>query len=181
MMHRGADLAGTRGKHLADTLGNWCAKNGLTFGASCYEPGETAELARNRGIRLTQLPGNALDQRVAQAGTALEGVEVHLRSAFLQGLLLLPLAQASARLPRAASALQLWHTHCERRGLAPLETALGVVRSFAAVDVVVVGVDSLAQWREIARAWERAEPCSASEIACMDATVIDPRLWAIKT
>ena len=181
MLHRSADLAaGPRGDAVWVVLSDWSRAEGVKLGASCYSPSECASLARDRGIALSQLPGNALDQRIARIAldSPLRHVEIHLRSAFLQGLLLMPFAQAAARLPVAAQALERWHAGYAARGLAPLEAALKVVKSFDHVSAVVVGVDSLAQWVEIAQAWECARAEAAPELTCEQPEVIDPRLWS---
>ncbi len=177
MLHRGTDLLGSRGEVLAPSLQAWCEAQGIVFGASCYAPEEATALASTHGIALTQLPGNALDQRVAREGHGLTGVEVHLRSAFLQGLLLMPQELARRKLPRADQALKAWHDSCRVAGLSPLEMALSVVKSFTPVSAVVVGVETLAQWREIAQAWDRTLPIPASALDCTDPRIIDPRLW----
>jgi len=180
MFHRGADLAGPRGDAVWPALSGWAGAQGIKLGASCYGPVECATLALDRGIALAQLPGNALDQRIARVGpdSPLRNLEVHLRSAFLQGLLLMPFAQAAARLPVAARALERWHADCVARGLAPLQAALSVVKSFDLVSAVVVGVDSLAQWVEIAQAWDRARAEAVPDLACEQPEVTDPRLWS---
>src|ERR1700756_2157401 len=79
MLHRGTDLLGARGEVLAPSLQAWCRPQGIGFGVSCYAPEKAAALASTHGIALTQLPGNALDQRVARESHGLTGVEVHLR------------------------------------------------------------------------------------------------------
>jgi hypothetical protein len=56
--------------------------------------------------------------------------------------------------------------------------SLSVAKSFKAVSVVVVGVDTLQQWREIADAWARVPSRAAPELACTDPRVVDPRLWS---
>lgn len=177
MLHRGADLEGPRGDAVSTVLRDWCAERDITFGASCYAPAEAAVLAARHGITLTQLPGNALDQRIAQEADCLAGIEVHLRSAFLQGLLLMPKDQAQARVPQARHMVAKWHAACQAAGMMPLEMALCIVKSFTAVAAVVVGVDSLTQWREIAQAWEHAHPSEAAGLHCSDPHIIDPRLW----
>lgn len=177
MLHRASDLHGARGEQIGQALQDWCARNGMAFGASCYDAEQASVLARERGIQLTQLPGNALDQRVAKASESLQNLDVHLRSAFLQGLLLMPLEQAQHRLPAARQALLAWHQHCADAGLRPLDAALGLVKSFRAVSTVLVGVDSLAQWRDIATAWATASELEWPELACSDPAIIDPRHW----
>lgn len=177
MLHRGTDLLGARGEVLAPSLQAWCRTQGIMFGASCYAPESAAALASTHGIALTQLPGNALDQRVGRESAGLAGVEVHLRSAFLQGLLLMPYDLACRKLPQAIHVLKAWHDSCLAADMSPLEMALSVVKSFRAVSAVVVGVETLAQWREIAQAWDRTVPIAATELHCTDPRIIDPRLW----
>ena len=182
MLHRAQDATGARGAAVVHALGRWADAQGVVLGVSCYGPDEALALQRQRRLPLTQLPGNALDQRVANASTvaALQGVEVHLRSVFLQGLLLMPPAAALARLPAAATALQRWHAWCASQGLGPLSAALAVVKSFAAVSTVVVGVDSLAQWRAIADAWQASPAIAAPQLASSQADIIDPRQWKLQ-
>ncbi|MDE2396803.1 MAG: aldo/keto reductase [Burkholderiales bacterium] len=181
MLHSADDLAGARGQAVAAALATWGRSEGVEIGASCYAPDEVLDLAQRHAIAIAQAPGNALDQRFARPGLAqgLVGIEVHLRSAFLQGLLVMPAARAGDRLPAARPALARWHTWCSARGMPPLLAALSVVKSFRAVSAVVVGVDDLAQWTEIARAWEQAEPTAAAELACDDPAVVDPRRWSL--
>lgn len=180
MMHRTQDLQGARGEVVWRSLARWARDEGIALGASCYEPTEAAALARQPGIALCQVPGNAFDQRVAEPSiaTALTGVEVHLRSAFLQGLLLMPRSQAASRVPASAEPLTRWHAWAAMHGMSPLEAALSVVKSFGIVSIVVVGVDSLVQWREITHAWRKAEPLAAPCLSTIHGDVIDPRVWA---
>jgi aryl-alcohol dehydrogenase-like predicted oxidoreductase len=180
MLHRAQDLAGERGAAIWPVLERWSAAEGVVIGASCYTPDEAGEIVERHRIGLLQLPGNALDQRIARsvhrAGFA--RCEVHLRSAFLQGLLLMPPEQVVRRLPAAVEPVRRWHAWADRQGLRPLEAALSVVKSFSSVSVVVVGVDSLAQWQVIADAWSRTQAIEAPELAVDIPAVIDPRLWA---
>ena len=183
LLHRARDLLGERGDAVWPALSAWAREQGLRLGASGYTPDDAVELANLRGVNLVQLPGNALDQRVQFAAGRMSslGIEVHLRSVFLQGLLLMPDARATALLPAAREALQRWHDWAARIGLEPLDAALAVVKSCAPVSTVVVGVDDLAQWRAIADAWERTRATPAIELAVTSPDVIDPRLWKAAT
>jgi hypothetical protein len=183
MAHRAQDLLGDRGNAVWPALERWARSEGITLGASCYSPEEAADLIRLRAIGMAQLPGNTLDQRIACAGVplTLQGCEIHLRSAFLQGLLLMPLQRGAECLPSAADALRRWHAWTARKGLKPIEAALGIVKSFACVSTVVVGTDSLEQWRAISEAWESTSAISAPELATDEASVIDPRLWMMNS
>ncbi len=180
LVHRADDLVETDGDDVWAALSAWGSDHGITVGASCYDPVMAERLSALEGFGIAQVPGNALDQRIAQLWPGRTGFDLHLRSAFLQGLLLLPAASAAKRLPQAATALVRWHAFCRDRGLSPIAAALSIVKSFPAVACVVVGVDSLSQLEEIAAAWEAAKPLLAPELACSDRDVIDPRRWIVR-
>ncbi len=183
LFHRADDLLEPGGDSLWRAASDACAELGIeSLGVSVYDPDTLGRLCTRFPIALAQLPGNALDQRVTQLGTAATGFALpglHLRSAFLQGLLLMPESDALARLPQAGAALRRWHAWRAERGLAPLTAALGIVKGFVGVSHCVVGVDSLAQLEAIVDAWRAAPALTAPELATQDGSVIDPRTWKV--
>jgi aryl-alcohol dehydrogenase-like predicted oxidoreductase len=175
LFHTAANLDGARGQTIWQTVSDWAQKENIKLGASCYAPEEGINLHKRLGITIAQIPGNALDQRLHALSSP--GYEVHLRSAFLQGLLLVPKEEAKQKLPPAAKALDRWHAWCDKNGLSPLVGALSIVKGFAPVSAVVVGVDNPAHFLEITDAWEKAKPIKATELNEAEAAVIDPRQW----
>ena len=121
---------------------------GLTarIGISLYHPWQAQWLLDRRGwdFDLVQLPYNVLDQRFGPLLPVLaaRGVEVHVRSAFLQGLLLRPLQALPAYFEALRPKLtRLRHLTAEA-GI-PLEAALLLFAATApGVARVVVGVDT---------------------------------------
>ena len=178
MCHRSDDLLGARGEAVYPALQRWASGEGILLGASCYGPQALLALHRLHPLSITQLPGNALDQRLPQTlPAAPPGLDIHLRSAFLQGLLLMPPGQGGTRVPAAAQALALWHSWCQAQGVSPLVGALSLVKSFHAASTLVIGVESVDQFEDIATAWAQATAASAPELAETDPSVIDPRTW----
>ncbi|MGI4875715.1 MAG: aldo/keto reductase [Janthinobacterium lividum] len=121
------------------------------IGVSLYHPHEAEWLlAENWDIDLLQVPYNVFDQRFAAVlpRLAARGVEVHVRSAFLQGLLLRHPAELPAFFQPLAPKLRQLRALAAAAGV-PLPAALllfaagvpGVVRA-------VVGVDSVANLHE---------------------------------
>jgi len=159
-------------------LTDWASRENVLLGVSGYDPQLVRSLFETRQTSIAQLPGNALDQRI---GTAFVGIqpkpELHLRSAFLQGLLLHPIEAAIRIAPAANAALQRWHQWVEAQKITPLRGALSIVKAFKDVGACVVGVDNIAQLAELLKAWREARAISASELACADLRAIDPRLW----
>lgn len=182
MFHRAEDLMGDLGVQLWERCVAWARGFGCKLGVSCYSP-LSLELVRERfPVEIAQLPGNALDQRLRAApAPGFPSVEIHVRSAFLQGLLLLPEAEASRRVPRAAAALRRWHDWLRQEGLDALPAALSLVKSLPGVTHCVVGVDNLAQLESIAAAWHSVPARHVGELAVSDLDVIDPRRWPART
>jgi len=121
------------------------------IGFSLYRP-EELQLVLERGqvFDLVQIPGNVLDRRFLPHLEKLKslGVEVHVRSAFLQGLLLSDPAKLSGRLRKVRPALEELRGIAARNSLSVASLCLNFVLAQGHVDKVVVGVDGLAHLRE---------------------------------
>jgi aryl-alcohol dehydrogenase-like predicted oxidoreductase len=178
LFHRAEDLLGPLGdeawRAAADIL-----PAGVRLGVSVYSPWEAAEVRRRHPVSVVQLPGSAFDQRLARMVDPgpLEGVELHLRSVFLQGLMLMDPAVADGRVPGSRDAVARWSAWCVGRGLEPTYAALAVARGLPGVGACIVGLDSAAQARQIVEAWSVAGVVVAPELAVDDLGLVDPRLW----
>jgi aryl-alcohol dehydrogenase-like predicted oxidoreductase len=179
LFHRGEDLLGGNGEVAWRAARAAIGEADIGIGASCYSPEEAIAIHQRFAIPVVQLPGNALDRRIAQPAAVLQlrRLEIHLRSVFLQGLLLMPAERAVLRVPRSAAALSAWRRWCSERGIDPLQAALGVAKGLPGVRYCLVGVDRLSQLEQIIDAWQAAQPLDSAEIASNDVDVIDPRSW----
>lgn len=183
LLHRAADLALPGGERLAETLVRLREEGKVAkVGVSVYSPADLDRVIRVFRPDLVQLPFSVLDQRFARSGHLAElrrqGVEVHLRSVFLQGVLLMD----SARIPDALQALRpslaAWRRHLDGEGVSPLAGALAVARR-ADADICLVGVNSSGEMGEILGAWEKAQQvvAEAGPFACDDERWIVPANW----
>jgi len=179
LFHRGTDLLQPHGAAAWDAACVAASSGNIRLGVSCYSPEEAREIRASYPIKVAQFPGNALDQRLLQVAAAgwLGDVEIHLRSAFLQGLLLISTKVAASRVPKATAALAAWSEWHRAQGLNALQAALGVVKALPGVRCCIVGVDNESQLEEIVHAWELARPLLAP-VAVDDPDTIDPRRWA---
>lgn len=123
------------------------------IGVSIYSPDELDALWPSFQFDLVQAPFNILDRRLATSGwlTRLHQTrtEVHVRSVFLQGLLLLEHARRPARFDRWQPLWILWERWLDEQALTPLQACLGFALSYPEINRVLVGVDGLGQLREI--------------------------------
>lgn len=181
LFHRPADLAGAAGGDIWEAASSAAAKTGVRLGISSYAPEEISALQARYAVRVVQAPGNAFDQRIHSAvrSDQIGKAELHLRSVFLQGLLLMPYELAVRKVPAAAEPLAAWHAWCAERGFSPLVGALGTAKANTRVRCVIVGVDSVAQLKAIVSAWNDARPMTDAALACTNPNVIDPRCWKV--
>lgn len=121
------------------------------IGVSLYHPHEAEWLlAQGWDIDLVQVPYNVLDQRFAAVlpQLAARGVEVHVRSAFLQGLLLREPASLPEFFQPLAPKLQRLRALAAEANV-PLPAALLLFAAYApGVARAVIGVDSVANLHE---------------------------------
>ncbi len=121
------------------------------IGVSLYHPQEADWLlAQGWDVDLVQVPYNVLDQRFAAVlpRLAAHGVEVHVRSAFLQGLLLREPATLPDFFRPLAPKLHLLRNLTQEAGV-PLPAALLLFAAYApGVARAVIGVDSVANLHE---------------------------------
>ncbi|MDO7847273.1 aldo/keto reductase [Hymenobacter sp. M29] len=121
------------------------------IGMSLYHP-EEAEwlLAKPMGVGLVQLPFNVFDQRFGSLLPALQqaGIEVHVRSAFLQGLLLRDPTTLPAFFAPLAPKISALRALVRDAGM-PLTSLLLLFAAYApGVSRAVIGVDTAANLRE---------------------------------
>lgn len=183
MMHEAADLDGPSG----DTI--WAALARLRdegvigqAGVSVYAPETATALAGRYPIGIVQAPFSAFDQRMRSSGAlaALKqaNVEVHVRSAFLQGFALADPAALPAHLAPWRTLLERFRADAAAVGLSPLQLALAAVQDVPEIDRVVVGVDGPAQLEEILEASASALPGLDSGLyASDDLQLINPGKW----
>ena len=183
LLHRPDDLLGENGSRLVKALEGLKAE-GLTrqIGVSVYGPEQLEKLTATMALDLVQAPLNILDRRLVASGWASRlkdrGTEVHVRSAFLQGLLLMPSDQRPAKFALWPEIWIEWSRWLERTGLTPLQACLAYALGVAEVDRVVVGVDSLVQLNEIFIASKAVLPSLPDWPQPIEMKLINPGLWS---
>ena len=148
-----------------------------------YTPEELdAWYAHNPQPSLVQLPANLLDQRFLRSGwlDRLKDAqcEIHVRSVFLQGLLLMPPAQRPPRFSRFNAQFDSFDTLAQQYGR--LNLALAIQYVMPQIDRFVIGCCSAAELSDIVKACQQAPLLNTSELASLmsdDIQLLNPALW----
>jgi aryl-alcohol dehydrogenase-like predicted oxidoreductase len=180
LLHRPAQLLESKGDVLYNALTDLKTRGLATgVGISIYGPEELEAIARRYPFDLVQTPLNVLDRRLEGSGWLRElaeaGVEVHVRSVFLQGLLVA--RQLPSAFTRWRDLWRRWSAWTEAAGVTKVHACLQFALSKQGVERVVVGVDSADQLSQIVAA--AAAPCTLppDDLSTADMNLIDPSRW----
>ncbi len=151
------------------------------IGVSIYSPTELDSIFEEMHFDIVQAPFSILDRRLVNSGWLKRlrdaNVEVHIRSIFLQGLLLMSNARRPQKFDRWQSIWSEWNRWLEENRLTPLEACLGYVLSIDDVDRVVIGVDSHAQLCEIFSSMNQRNLSLPKWPENMDMELLHPAHW----
>ncbi len=161
-------------------------QNGVVkkIGVSLYSGDQIDCLLDNYCVDFVQLPISILDQRLIKGGKIARlkahNVEIHARSIFLQGLLLLPIKDVPYWFNPILETLKKIHIEAKKRDISTLQLALGFVQSIDEIDALVVGVHTVEQLREIVNARSICvEQDDLSYLSINDPAYVNPSNWKI--
>lgn len=182
LLHRAADLCGRVGPDLGRALRDERdAGRALRVGVSIYDPSELDAIWPDFQPDLVQGPYSVVDRRLDTSGwldkLAAHGCEVHTRSVFLQGVLLMPSDARPVRFARWPEVWSAWANWLSESGRSPLEAALAHALAHPGISRVLVGVDSVAQLDAIVSAAGGLPLAAPQGVASADLDLIDPSRW----
>lgn len=180
LLHRPSDLLQPSGRSLWSAVER-VRQLGLVrkIGISIYAPEELDRIMPHYAVELVQCPLNLFDRRLVQSGwsrrLARSGVEIHVRSVFLQGLLLM--SDRSRRFAPWGPLFSRWDAWRRTQGDRGLGACLQFALSVPEVSRIVVGVDSVCQLREILGAAQASDPSWPDNLWSDDPVLLNPSLW----
>jgi len=152
-------------------------------GISIYGPAEIEALSGKYTFDMVQAPFNVLDRRLESSGwlrrLKQQGTEVHARSLFLQGLLLMSPDERPAYFRRWAGLFDHYNRWLEEKQVSALEGCLGFAAGYPQIDCVVVGVASSEQLEEVVTALSTGPLYAPAELDSADEALVNPALWGI--
>ena len=108
-------------------------------------------------------------------------VELHVRSVFLQGLLLMDKSNRPEKFHHWNHIWKRWDRWLTENNTTSLEATLGYVLSEQAIDRVIVGVDTLKQLKEILSVAHNISDMkfddSLHQFSMVDSQLINPSNW----
>lgn len=183
LLHRPELLLGSGGANILKELKILKENNKIDkIGVSIYSPEVLEVIIKYFEPDIVQAPFNIFDQRLYTSGWAGRlksmGTEIHVRSAFLQGLLLMNDHELPAwfysRWPKLFDG---WFAYQSELGKGADEIALGYCLQQTWADKVVIGVDNVDQLKRLLAIENSSVDCLFSGFAAEDEGLISPPNW----
>ena len=185
LLHRASDL--TEDAFRSQLFNSLCKlkDKGIInkIGVSIYNP-EELDALEEYGIKIdiVQAPFNILDRRLETTGwldkLKKEGVELHSRSVFLQGLLLQEKNQRNAYFKKWNAYFNKLDEWIKDTKQTPLSASLNFSHSYKGINKIIVGVQNKAQLTEILTSLSQDSQFSVpSELEIDDLMLINPSNW----
>ncbi len=161
------------------------------IGVSVYHPQQLIELCQRFSLDMVQLPLNLFDQRFladeVQAVINQQQLEVHCRSAFLQGIIFCQPHSLPPFFDSLKPSLRLLQQQANELNVSPITLCLALLKSQSNIAKIVIGCCSEAQLKQTVEAYHQIDNTDNSSaidfdaFAVTDDTVINPANWpAIK-
>ena len=182
LLHRSQDLTDAHGAELYAAINSLKVEKIIQrFGVSIYTPDELSGIIGTFDIDVVQAPLNVFDRRilgVIDQLTALN-IEVHVRSVFLQGVLI-------AKPENRPQRFQPWSEHFARfdewvlsSGVSAMACCLGFALQQSGVTKLVIGTTSPEALTEIMTSIPNLKLEVPASLQSSSEQLIDPRVWSV--
>jgi len=154
------------------------------IGVSVYSPSELERLNNIDELDIIQLPLNLFDKRflnskwISRLHTL--GIEVHVRSIFLQGLLLMKYGDIPNYFRKWSKELNHWIQWLYKHNYRSIDVCLAYALSIPEVSKIIVGIDSVDQLKEIIKIQHKLKKIVFPNIVTNDQNLLIPSNWPIK-
>lgn len=157
------------------------------IGVSVYEPDEAKKVLERKNCDFMQLPYSIFDQRmkkeqVFDKAKEVSNTQIHSRSAFIQGLILMSENEIPEFLKEAKPIVRKIDEFCKTNNLSRIALALSYVKREQSISHLVFGVDNLTQLKENIELFSKPVSNDMIEAIAKDfedikAEVVMPSLW----
>jgi len=160
LIHTCDDLFKPGGQYLYKALQSLKAKGMVKkIGVSIYNKHQLDQILEGFDIDIVQLPFNILDQRLLLDGSLTQlkrkNIEIHARSVFLQGLLLLDTDNLPSQFIQYKQKLKLVEHYATANELSKLELMFGFTNAIPEIDQIICGINNCQQLTELVKASDK--------------------------
>ncbi|MEH2258802.1 aldo/keto reductase [Nostoc sp.] len=185
LIHQAKDLLANNGQSLMEKMLHFKEKKMIKkIGVSVYSQEEIESVLEKYPIDLIQLPINVLDQRLLLSGNLSylkkNGIEIHARSIFFQGLLLMEPESLPSYFDSIKNHLKKYHEMVSQYNISPLQASISFIKNIQEIDSIVIGINNFQHLSEILLAFKAnflLEANAFLQFALTDNFILNPTNW----
>ena len=182
LLHRPQDLTGIHGAELYDAISSLKIEKIIhRFGVSIYTPDELTSILGTFDIDVVQAPLNVFDRRILGVIDQLtaRNIEVHVRSVFLQGVLIASPKDRPQRFQPWSEHFSQFDTWVRSTGVSAMACCLGFALQQPGVAKLVIGTMSAESLTEIMNSVPNMHLEVPADLQSSIEQLIDPRVWSV--
>ncbi len=181
LIHGVGKLSNTKLLKIINVLKKLQKQNKIKYiGISIYDPKDLKVFWKDWKPDIIQVQYNIFDRRIKTSGWLKKfknhKIKVHIRSIFLQGLLITPKLKYPKKLNKLKKLLNYWFVWCKNNNRDPMQECLRFSLR-ANIDKIIVGVYSLNQLKNLVESFKSLEMKSAHFPVRKYNRLVDPREW----
>lgn len=180
LLHRPQDLTGAQGAELYAAIESLMAKRMIRrFGVSIYSPDDLEGIIGTFDIHVVQAPLNVFDRRILGVTDHLSAlnIEVHVRSVFLQGVLITSPQDRPHRFQSWSEHFAVFDKWVRSTGMSAIACCMGFALQQPGVAKLVIGTTSAKSLGEIMNSIPNSILEVPAHLQSSVEQLIDPRFW----
>ena len=180
LLHRPQDLTGAQGAELYAAIGSLMAEKMIhRFGVSIYSPDDLEGIIGTFDIHVVQAPLNVFDRRILGVTNRLSvlNIEVHVRSVFLQGVLIANPKDRPQRFEPWSEHFALFDEWVRSSGVSAMACCIGFALQQPGIAKLVIGTTSAESLDEIMNSIPNSVLEVPTHLQSSVEQLIDPRFW----
>lgn len=181
-IHNTKYLLGKKGDQIYKSLIN-AKKKGLIkkIGISIYTIKELKKILSKFEIDLVLLPFNIFDQRLLKTNMLKvlkdRNIEIHTRTTFLQGLLLIKKKNLPNKFEKYKKYFDNWEKLCKKQNMRKYEVCLKYALSNDYIDKVIIGIDNSNHFKRLIKSVGYLDIPIKTVDASKEINLINPAKW----
>ena len=180
LLHRPQDLTGAQGVELYAAIKSLMAEKMIDrFGVSIYSPDDLEGIIDTFEIHVVQAPLNVFDRRILGVTDQLSAlnIEVHVRSVFLQGVLIASPQDRPHRFEPWSEHFALFDEWVRSSGMSAMACCMGFALQQPGIAKLVIGTTSAESLDEIMNSIPNSVLEVPTHLQSSVEQLIDPRFW----
>ena len=183
LLHRPLELLSKNGDELFKSISK-IKRDKLVekIGVSVYSIDDLINIVDKFEIDIVQLPINIINQEIINSGflkvLKRKNIEIHARSCFLQGLLLIDYNEIPLKFKKWSNIFLDWHHWLKKNNINAVQGCLSFINSIDGIDRVIVGIENVTQLKELISYSNNKDIKNFPDLLSNDINLIDPSNWS---